>query len=110
MYVDYTVVEQYPSEGITVNFDASQTLSDTVLIALSRSFNKRVGSMNIDRTVLAFAGVVIIASLALTQLHHPAWVWLTAFMGANMLQAAFTGFCPLAFILKKSGVKQGAAF
>ncbi len=66
--------------------------------------------MSIDKIVFAFAGVVIIASLALSQLHSINWLWLTAFVGANMLQAAFTGFCPLAFILKKTGVKPGQAF
>lgn len=66
--------------------------------------------MNIDQTVMAFAGIVVLTSLTLSQLHHAAWSWLTVFVGANMLQAAFTGFCPLAVILKKLGVKPGAAF
>jgi hypothetical protein len=66
--------------------------------------------MSIDRIVMAFAGTVILISLALPQLHHPNWWWLTAFVGANLFQAAFTGFCPLATILKKIGAKSGAAF
>ncbi|MFZ5790888.1 MAG: YgaP family membrane protein [Pseudomonadota bacterium] len=66
--------------------------------------------MSIDRLVMAFAGTLILASLALSQLHHPAWLWLTAFVGANMLQAAFTGFCPAAMIFKKLGAKAGVAF
>lgn len=66
--------------------------------------------MSIDRAVMAFAGTVVLASLALSIYVHPNWLWLTAFVGANLLQAAFTGFCPLAMILKKFGVKQGAAF
>ncbi|SCA57698.1 conserved exported hypothetical protein [Candidatus Terasakiella magnetica] len=66
--------------------------------------------MSIDRIVMAFAGTVILASLALTFLVHPNFWWLTAFVGANMLQAAFTGFCPLATILKKIGAKPGVAF
>jgi hypothetical protein len=66
--------------------------------------------MSIDRIVLAFAGTVVLLSLALSQLHHPAWLWLTAFVGANLLQAAFTGFCPLAIILKRLGVRPGEAF
>ena len=48
--------------------------------------------MSIDRAVFAFAGAVILISLDLSQLHHPYWLWLTAFVGANMLQSAFTGF------------------
>lgn len=66
--------------------------------------------MSIDRVVMAFAGLMILASVALSQLHHLYWLGLTAFVGANMLQAAFTGFCPLAIILKKLGVKPGCAF
>ena len=66
--------------------------------------------MSIDRAVLAFAGTVILISLALNMLHSPNWLWLTAFVGANLLQSAFTGFCPLARILKALGVQPGEAF
>ncbi|MBI2239888.1 MAG: DUF2892 domain-containing protein [Magnetospirillum gryphiswaldense] len=66
--------------------------------------------MSIDRVVLAFAGFVILASLGLSQLHSANWLFLTAFVGLNMFQAAFTGFCPLAIMLKKVGVKPGCAF
>lgn len=66
--------------------------------------------MSIDRIVMVFAGTVILASLALSQLHDPAWLWLTAFVGANLFQAAFTGFCPLAIVLKRLGARPGVAF
>lgn len=66
--------------------------------------------MSIDRAVLAFAGTAVLVSLLLSQIHHPAWLWLTAFVGANLLQASFTGFCPLAKILKMLGVRPGEAF
>ncbi len=66
--------------------------------------------MSIDRMVMAFAGSFILASLALAHWHSPYWLWFTAFVGANLFQAAFTGFCPLAIILKKLGVKPGCAF
>lgn len=66
--------------------------------------------MSIDRIVLAFAGFVVLLGLALAQLHSPAWLWLTAFVGANLLQSAFTGFCPLAMFLKALGVRPGVAF
>ena len=66
--------------------------------------------MSIDRAVLAFAGTVVLLSLALSHYHHPAWLWLTAFVGANLLQSAFTGFCPLAVILKRLGMRPGEAF
>lgn len=66
--------------------------------------------MNIDRMVMAFAGVVVLLSLALSQLHSPNWLFLTAFVGFNLFQAAFSGFCPLAIVLKKVGLNTGAAF
>lgn len=66
--------------------------------------------MNIDRIVLAFAGSVILISLALSQLHSVNWLWLTGFVGLNMFQAAFTRFCPLATMLKKLGNQPGSAF
>lgn len=66
--------------------------------------------MNIDRAVFAFAGAVILVSLGLGHYVHPYWLLLTAFVGLNMFQAAFTGFCPLAIILKKLGFKAGEAF
>tara|TARA_R110002167_G_scaffold26142_2_gene90080 strand:+ start:19444 stop:19713 length:270 start_codon:yes stop_codon:yes gene_type:complete len=69
-----------------------------------------VVAMNVDRMVFAFAGCFILLSLALSQLHSVYWLWFTAFVGVNMLQAAFTGFCPLAMILKKVGLKAGCAF
>lgn len=66
--------------------------------------------MTIDRAVLAFAGLMVLLSLALAYLVHPYWLGLAAFVGANLLQSAFTGFCPLAIILKRLGVRSGAAF
>ncbi len=66
--------------------------------------------MSIDRVVMAFAGMMVLGAVALSQLHHPNWIWLAAFVGANLLQAAFTGFCPLAKILKAIGARPGVAF
>lgn len=67
--------------------------------------------MNIDRFVMAFAGGMILFALLLGYLGFPTVsVILLAFVGLNMLQAAFTGFCPLAMILKKFGFKSGCAF
>lgn len=66
--------------------------------------------MNIDRIVFAFAGSVILISLLLAHWVSPWWLLLTAFVGLNLLQSAFTGFCPLALILKKAGVPSGQAF
>jgi len=66
--------------------------------------------MNIDRVMFAFGGSMVLVSLALTHFVHPNFVWLTAFVGANLLQAAFTGFCPAAKVFKLLGVKPGNAF
>lgn len=66
--------------------------------------------MNIDRFVFAFAGIVVLVSVVLAWQVSQGWLILTAFVGLNMLQAAFTGFCPLAKILKVAGFKPGQAF
>ena len=66
--------------------------------------------MNLDRLVLTIAGNFILLSVLLSVLHSPYWLFFTAFVGANLLQASFTGFCPLAVLLKKRGVKAGPAF
>ena len=66
--------------------------------------------MSLDRAVFAFAGIMTLLSLALTYFFSPYWMLLTAFVGLNMLQAAFTGFCPAAMVLKKMGFAPGKAF
>jgi hypothetical protein len=66
--------------------------------------------MSIDRIVMAFAGAMILISLTLAHFFGPWWLLLAAFVGLNLFQAAFTGFCPLALILKSFGCKPGAAF
>lgn len=66
--------------------------------------------MNIDRFVLAVAGSFIVLSLLLSVVHSRYWLWFTAFVGANLIQASITGFCPMARILKALGVKPGEAF
>ena len=66
--------------------------------------------MSIDRVVLAFAGAMSLLSLVLGYFLSPYWLLLAAFVGLNQLQAAFTGICPLAILLKMLGVRPGAAF
>lgn len=66
--------------------------------------------MNIDRAVMAFAGSVVIASVGLAHFVSPWWLLLTLFVGLNLLQSSFTGFCPLAVVLRRLGVKSGNAF
>ena len=61
--------------------------------------------MSIDRIVMAFAGAMVLASLALSLMLSPWWLLLAGFVGLNLFQAAFTGFCPLAIALKKLGAK-----
>ena len=66
--------------------------------------------MTIDKAVLAIAGSFILISLLLAHFHSVNGLWFTAFVGTNLLQSAFTGFCPMAMILKKIGIKPGSAF
>ena len=66
--------------------------------------------MNVDRAVFAFAGIMILLSVVLTWAFSPYWLLFTAFIGLNMLQSAFTGFCPAALIFRWVGVKAGCAF
>jgi hypothetical protein len=71
--------------------------------------------MTIDRIVFAVAGFFITLSLALGMeaspiFHHEYWLFFTGFVGLNLLQSAFTGFCPLVIILKATGAKPGHAF
>ena len=66
--------------------------------------------MTIDRAVMAFAGVMVLVSMALAHFVSPWWFLLTAFVGLNLIQASFTGFCPAAIAFKRLGVKAGQAF
>ncbi len=66
--------------------------------------------MNIDRLVISIAGTFIVVSLALGHFVHPAFLLFTLFVGLNLLQAGFTGFCPLAKILNRIGKVSGPAF
>lgn len=66
--------------------------------------------MSIDRAVMAFAGFMVLVSLVLAQIYSPYWLLLTAFVGLNLIQASFTGFCPAAMIFKALGLKSGNAF
>jgi hypothetical protein len=55
--------------------------------------------------VEAFAGFMVLLSVALTWWVHPGFMWLTVFVGANLFQQAFTGFCPAAIVMRKLGVR-----
>lgn len=66
--------------------------------------------MSLDRLIIAFAGFMVLLSLALTYWLSPYFVWLTVLVGVNQIQSAFTGFCPAAIAFKWSGAKPGTAF
>ena len=66
--------------------------------------------MNLDRAVFAFAGVMILVSVALVYFISPWWLLLTAFIGLNLLQSSFTGFCPAALVMGRLGLASGCAF
>jgi EamA domain-containing membrane protein RarD len=66
--------------------------------------------MNIDQAVFAFAGAMVLLSAALGYFVSPLWLLLAAFVGANLLQSAFTGFCPAAIVLRRLGLRSGPAF
>ncbi len=64
--------------------------------------------MTLDRAVQAFAGVMVVISVLLTQFVHPNFFWLTAFIGFNLFQSAFTGFCPAGMVMRKLGIGRNA--
>ncbi|MDP1630485.1 MAG: DUF2892 domain-containing protein [Caulobacter sp.] len=66
--------------------------------------------MTVDRAVFVFAGLVVLAGVALGHYVSPWWLLLPVFAGLNMIQSAFTGFCPAAMVFKTLGFKPGAAF
>lgn len=66
--------------------------------------------MNIDRLVMAMAGSFVLISLLLSWIHSSYWLLFTAFVGANLLQSSFTGFCPAVKVFKMLGFKPGKAF
>lgn len=65
--------------------------------------------MSLERAVMAFAGTMILCSLALTWFVSPWWMLFTAFIGVNLIQSSFTGFCPAAMTLRALGVGRDAA-
>ena len=66
--------------------------------------------MSLDRTVLLFAGVMVLLSVVLTAYVSHLFIWFTVFIGLNLIQSSFTGFCPAAMAFRAMGVKKGCAF
>jgi hypothetical protein len=65
--------------------------------------------MTVHRAITAFAGFMVLLSIALTWWVSPYFVWLTVFVGVNLLQSSFTGFCPAGSIFRAMGLKEGCA-
>jgi hypothetical protein len=61
--------------------------------------------MSVEKGLTAFAGFMVLLSVALTYFVHPWFVWLTVFIGANLFQQSFTGFCPASIVMRKFGMK-----
>ena len=61
--------------------------------------------MSAERVLTAFAGFMVLLSVLLTLFVHQNFIWLTVFVGANLFQSSFTGFCPAMIIIKKLGAK-----
>ena len=66
--------------------------------------------MTLDRSVMLFAGAMVLLSVALTAFVSPLFIWFTVFIGLNLMQSALTGFCPAAMLFRKLGIKAGCAF
>ncbi|QYZ68726.1 YgaP family membrane protein [Neotabrizicola shimadae] len=66
--------------------------------------------MTLDRSVMMFAGAMVLLSVALTAWVSPLFVWFTVFIGLNLIQSSVTGFCPAASVFRMFGVKKGCAF
>lgn len=66
--------------------------------------------MSLDRAVMLFAGCILLISVLLTAFVSPLFIWFTVFIGLNLIQSSFTGFCPAAMVFRAMGVKQGCAF
>lgn len=66
--------------------------------------------MTIDRSVMLFAGCMVLLSVLLTTFVSPLFVWFTVFIGLNLVQSSFTGLCPAAMVFKALGIKSGCAF
>jgi hypothetical protein len=61
--------------------------------------------VTIERGLRGIAGVVVLTSVGLSLFHDPRWLWLTAFAGLNLLQSAFTNWCPMVWLLARIGMR-----
>jgi hypothetical protein len=70
----------------------------------------RIHQMTLDRSVMMFAGFMVLLSVVLTATISPLFMWFTVFIGVNLIQSSITGFCPAATVFRKLGIKSGCAF
>ena len=75
---------------------------------MTNKTTNKVNRMSVERSIMAFAGFMVLLSLVLTAIVSHHFIWLTVFVGANLFQSAFTGFCPAAMVVKKLGLKTEA--
>ncbi len=66
--------------------------------------------MTVERLLLLFVGIVVLATVLLAVYQNTNWLWVTGILGAHLIQASFTGLCPLIMILRKLGIPQKAGF
>ncbi|GGW26674.1 sulfurtransferase [Gemmobacter lanyuensis] len=66
--------------------------------------------MTLDRSVMLFAGCMVLLSVVLTTFVSPLFIWFTVFIGLNLIQSSFTGICPAATVFKMLGIREGCAF
>ena len=65
-------------------------------------------NLSVEKAVYRFAGFMVLLSVVLTYSLSPHFIWLTAFVGLNLMQFSFTGFCPVTLLFKKLGLKSEA--
>lgn len=66
--------------------------------------------MSLDRSVMLFAGCMVLLSVVLTHWVSAYFIWFTVFIGLNLIQSSLTGWCPAAIVFKKLGIRTGCAF
>ena len=66
--------------------------------------------MTVERSILLIVGVIVLGSVLLAAFHSQNWLWLTGIMGAHLIQASFTGMCPVVMTLKRLGLPTKAGF
>ncbi len=78
------------------------------LTVINNNSLSRGNIMSIEKTLFAFAGIMVMLTTFLAMYHNPLWAWGTLFVGFNLFQSQFTGFCIPGIIMKKMGMKTEA--